>query len=387
MQHILHFAQDSDTSGFFPQLARWHDRTRYRMTFATLNPMAPWLRDFMQSEGVECFSCESRTRSAYLSGFVRLARFLHRNRVDILHTHLFEPSVIGMLAGTLARTRLRVVTRHYSDYHTRINKRWHVRLDQLATSLSHAVIGVSQHTADHLIAREGAPPQKVNAVLNGIDFDRAKLSGKDARTRVRREFHAEDSHLLIIAARLHPEKGHHYLFEALPEIKRRVGRPVRLLVAGAGSFDAAYREEVRALGCGEMVSFLGFRKDLPDLIASSDLLVLPSVAEAFGLVLTEAIYLGTPVVATRVGGIPEIVEDEREGLLVPPADSAALADAIAKLLNDPERRAGMAGAGREKVLKRFGFQEMVRSYERIYEKTSSRKQSTISREVSVTADN
>jgi glycosyltransferase involved in cell wall biosynthesis len=115
-----------------------------------------------------------------------------------------------------------------------------------------------------------------------------------------------------------------------------------------------------------MVTFLGFRKDSPDLIAAADLLILPSLAEAFGLVLTEALYLGTPVVATRVGGIPEIVDDGIDGTLVPPADSRALAQAILELLENPEKRRRVAGAGREKVLKRFRFEDMVRSYEDIY---------------------
>ena len=368
VQRILHFAQDSDTSGFFPQLARWHDRSRYQMFFATLNPMAGWLQEYMESQGVECFSCNSRRRAEYPIGLVRLARWLRRNRIDILHTHLFEPSVIGLLAGVVARTRTRVLTRHYSDYHTRINKKWHVRLDQLGTRLSHNVIAVSEHTADHMIEAENAPREKIHTVMNGIDFDRVKLSSPDARARIRREFAAEDSHLLLIVARLHPEKGHSYLFKALPEIRRRARKPVRLLVAGVGTFDAAYREEVHALGCDDMVSFVGFRKDSPDLMAAADLLILPSVAEAFGLVLAEAIYLGTPVVATQVGGIPEIISDGVDGILVPPADSLALANAIVDLLDDPDRRVRMAGSGREKVLKKFRFQDMVRHYEAVYER-------------------
>ena len=217
-----------------------------------------------------------------------------------------------------------------------------------------------------MIEVEKAPPEKIHTVLNGIDFDRVKLSGPGARERVRREFAAEDSHLMVIVARLHPEKGHSYLFRALPEIRRRSQRPVRLLVAGVGPFEAAYRDEVRAVGCEDIVSFVGFRKDSPDLMAASDLLILPSVAEAFGLVLAEALFLGTPVVATNVGGIPEIVSEGVDGILVPPADSGALADAIVELLTNDERRQKMAGGGRQKILTKFRFEEMVRSYETLY---------------------
>jgi glycosyltransferase involved in cell wall biosynthesis len=365
-RRLLHFAQDSDTSGFFPQLAKRHDRGQYRIYFATLNPMAAWLREYMESEGVNCFSCDCKRRIEYPLGMIRLARYLRRERIDIVHTHLFEPSVIGLLAGLLARTPMRIMTRHYSDYHTRINKRWHVRLDRLCTWLSHAVIAVSRHTADHLIEAERALPEKVHIVLNGIDFERVRLTDVDARERTRREFGADNAYLLVIVARLHPEKGHHYLFRALPEIQRRASKPVRLLVAGNGTFDEEYREQVRAMGCDEMVTFLGFRNDSPRLIAAADLLVLPSMAEAFGLVLAEALYLGTAVVATRVGGIPEIVDDGVDGSLVPPADSHSLAGAILELLENPEMRGRLAGAGREKVLRKFRFENMVRSYEAIY---------------------
>ncbi len=368
MRRLVHFAQEGDTSGFFPQLARWHDRARFRMCFATLRPMAPWLREFMEGQGVHTFSCECRRRTGLPRACLRLARYLRGQRVDVLHTHLFEPSIVGLTAGVLAGTPLRVSTRHYSDYHTRIDKKWHVRLDRYCTWMSHEVIAVSQHTAEHMIAREAAPPQKVHAIVNGIDFGRVKISSAAAPARIRREFAADGAYLLLMVGRMHPEKGYDYLFKAMTKLARGLDRPVRALIAGTGPLEERYREQVRSLGCAEAVQFLGFRKDVPDLMAAADIVVLPSLAEAFGLVVTEALYLGKPVVATRVGGIPEIVSDGVDGVLIPPADSVALVDAIAGLLQDPERRRRMSGAGRQKVQERFGFEDMVRSYEAIYDR-------------------
>lgn len=365
MRSILHFTDADDTSGYFPQLARWHDRSRYRMLFATLRPMAPWLRDHMQAQGVDCFSCECRRRVQYPAGLLRLARFLARQRVDILHTHLFEPSVIGLLAGAAAGTPLRVMTRHYSDYHTRIDRPWHVRLDRLCTRLSHRVIAVSRHTAEHMTDREHAPRGKIEVVLNGIDFDRIRLRDAAAPQRLRAEFGAR--HLILIGARIHPEKGYDHLLAAMPEVVRRCGGESLLLVAGTGPLENRYREMALRLGVEASVRFLGHRKDLVELMLAADLFVLPSVAEAFGLVLAEALYLGVPVVATRVGGIPEIVDDGVDGILVPPADPAALAGAIVGLLSDPDRRRSLAGAGRDKVTRRFRFEDMVRSYETVYD--------------------
>ena len=315
------------------------------MHFGTVKPIAPWLREFMESQGVPCISCDCRSRASYPFGLVRLASFLRRQRIELLHTHLFDPSVVGLAAGKLARTPLRVLTRHYSDYHTRINKTWHVRLDQLCTKMSHAVIAVSHHTAEHLIDVEGAPAAKIHTIHNGIDFERVRLSAPDAPQRLRAEFAPDGAALLLVVARLHPEKGHEFLFRALAALRKCVPRPVRLLVAGTGTFETAYRQMSRDLGCEDAIRFLGFRKDACDLMAAADVLVLPSLTEAFGLVLTEALYLGTPVIASNVGGIPEIIADGVDGILVPPGDSAALADALAGLLNDPERRRRLAGAG------------------------------------------
>lgn len=368
---ILHFAQDSDTSGFFPQLAKWHDGSRFRMIFATLKPIAPWLQDLMHAHGVETLSVGCRSRPSYAAGAIRLARFLRARYVSVLHTHLFEPSVVGMLAGVLARTPRRVITRHYSDYHTRIHKRGHVLLDRGCTRLAHAVIAVSDHTARHLIEIEHAPRHKIEVIVNGIDFDRVRASGPDVRSRVRAEFAGDAAYLLLIAARLHPEKGYAYLFNALPQISRGVGKPVRLLVAGVGPYEAEYRRQVGSLGCGEMVRFLGFRDDVADLMTAADLVLLPSVAEAFGLAAAEALYLGVPVVATRVGGLPEIVSDGVGGVLVPPADSASLAEAVIRLLLDDRQRIKMMGAGRAKVVERFRFEDMVRRYEQLYDRLAA----------------
>lgn len=372
MIRVLHFAQDGDTSGYFPQLARWHDRTRFQMFFGTLKPIAPWLREYMESQGVECLSCNCRRRLSYPWGSFRLIRFLRNHRIDILHTHLFEPSVVGLAASVVARTPIRIMTRHYSDYHTRIGKSWHVRVDKFCNSLCHAIIAVSQHTADHLIEVEKTPPSKVHTIHNGIDFDRVKLSGTDAWARVRAEFSAYDAHLLVIVARLHPEKGHEHLFRAIAQLKGRTPRRLLLLVAGTGTFLQSYRQLVCSLDCEDNVKFVGFRKDVPDLMAAADIVVLPSLAEAFGLVLTEALYLGTPVVATRVGGIPEIVKDGEDGILVPPGDSRALVEALSSLLNDPDKRIKLVSQARNRIRERFCFDQMLRSYEAVYESLACR---------------
>jgi glycosyltransferase involved in cell wall biosynthesis len=367
MKTLLHFIQDSDTSGIFPNLAKWHDKSRYRVLFASLNEFAPWLREYMESQGVECFSCDAKSRKEYLSAILKLSDYLKKEKVDILHVHLFDPSIVGLLAGVKAGTKYRVMTRHYSDYHTRINKNWHVRLDKMCNRLSHKIIGVSEHTSDHVLEAENAPREKVITIYNGIDFDRVKPSEDDFRKRIRQEFDAEDKFLILTTGRLHPEKGYLHLFPAVAKLKQLVDKPFVWLIAGKGLLEADFRRRVADLGCDDVIKFIGFRKDIPDLMSTADVFVLPSVAEAFGVVFAEAIYLGTPIVATKIGGIPEIVTDGVDGILIPPADSKAIAETVADLMIHPEKLKSLANTGKQKIIERFEFEDMTRKYEAVYE--------------------
>lgn len=368
MHRLVHFAEDSDTSGFFPALAKYHDRKKYSMTFATLKPMAPWLEEFMRERNVDTFSCNAVSRLGYPHSLVRLARDLRLRGADIFHSHLFHPSVVGLAAARLAEVPVRVLTRHYSNYHTRAKRPLSVRLDQWCTAMSHHVIGVSNETAEHLVRVEGAPAAKVSAIHNGIDFERVRVSAPDARQRIRRELGLGSDFTFLTAARLHPEKGYEYLFEAVRLLKNRSEKPFIVLVAGRGPFQERYQQLAQALDIEKHLRFLGFRADLPDLMVGSDTFVLASVAESFGLVLAEALYLGLPVLATRTGGIPEIVDDGVDGRLVVPGDAIALSKAMESFLLRSVLLPGQGEAAVGKIRDRFDFARMMRAYEDVYER-------------------
>jgi glycosyltransferase involved in cell wall biosynthesis len=367
MRRIYHFTEDGDTSGFFPALAKYHDRQRYQMTFASLKAMEPGLQGFMRDQGVATFSCNARSRLGYPVAFFRLLRRLLQVPADVFHAHLFDPAVVGLSAAWLRRVPVRVLTRHYSNYHTRINRPFHVKLDQLCTALASRVIAVSGDTAAHLVDVEGAPRTKVSVVHNGIDFERVRPSSSSSRASVRRELGLEREFVFLIAARLHPEKGYEYLFEATRLLMRQRPEPFVVLVAGRGPQQPHYEALARDLGIAERVRFLGFRRDLPDLMVASDVFVLPSLAEAFGLVLAEALYLGVPVLSTRVGGIPEIVDDGVDGLLVPPGDASALRIGMERFLTGKVSLPGTGAAAVKKVGRSFSFEKMLLGYERVYD--------------------
>jgi len=364
---VLHFAQDCDTSGFFAQLARFHDRSRFKMFFGTLGVVTPELRRSVEEQGVQVLSLDSGSRLSYPRRLPAVVASLRHLRIDILHTHLFDASVVGLTAGVLAGVPLRVMTRHYSDYHTRIGKRWHIGLDRMCTRLAHSVIAVSHQTRRVMLAEEGAPAEKVVVIHNGIDLSRVKSPSYEEVAELRQELDLDNCAMLSVIARLHPEKGHEYMFRALPRLLLATGGKLRLVVAGAGPFRELYERQVAGLGVEGAVRFLGFRTDIARILSASDVVVLPSVAEAFGLVLAEAMAMEKAVVATRVGGIPEIIQDGVTGVLVPPASPEALADAILSLLRDPFRRAQLGRAGRRRVEEAFRFEGMMKGYEAMYE--------------------
>ncbi len=368
---VFHVVESGDTSGFFPQLARWHDRGLFEMTIGTIYAADPLLVREMESLGVPVWSGGATSRRGLPLVAERLRRRLAGNE-DIVHTHLFEPSLLGLgVARSLGMHR--VSTRHHSNYHARMDKHWHVRLDRLVTRWSEIVIAVSAHTAKVMIDDEGADPARVRTIPNGVDVARITTSGEDELRALRSSLDDGDDsvRLVLHPARFHPEKGHFELFDAIARLNRGGGPPVRLLLAGEGPARGDYEDHVRRIGIGDEVRFLGFRRDIHDLMAVADLVVFPSLAEAFGLALLEAIYLGAPVLASDVGGMPEIVRSLGGGALVPPGDPAALAGAIAAALASPPRAADRGAVARA-VEERYSFESMMKGYEEVYAEVLAR---------------
>jgi glycosyltransferase involved in cell wall biosynthesis len=225
------------------------------------------------------------------------------------------------------------------------------------------VITVSDGVRQVLLAA-GVPDGKVVCVASGIDSDRYR-SVCD-RQWFLREFHLDESYWAIaIIGQLIPRKGHRVLLEALPQIVREFPN-VRLLVFGHGPLQAELEETCRREALSSSVRFGGFRTDLERVLPCLDLMVHPAMMEGLGISLLEASAAGLPIVASRVGGIPEIVRDGVNGLLVPPGDARELARAILWLLREPERARALGRTGRELVQREFSAARMVEGNFQVY---------------------
>jgi glycosyltransferase involved in cell wall biosynthesis len=299
---------------------------------------------------------------------VRLVRLLRSKRFDLIHAHGQDATILGAAAARVRRTRL-VITRHVLE---EPGDGWRQRaragLTLRAFRSADTPVAVSRAAAQRLSRLARLPAEAIRVLPNGIDVDAyASPDPERARARLCGELSIPgDARLVLLPAVLRPGKGHDTLLEALPALEARSGR-VRVLLAGAGELEEELRR--KAERHADLLHFLGHRTDMPELMAAADLVILPSQAEALPTVLIEAAAAGRPVVATRVGGVPEVVKDGRTGILVPPGDPVALAEAVTSLLNDPERRSAFGERAARVARDRFSLDRQAERTVALWEDT------------------
>jgi glycosyltransferase involved in cell wall biosynthesis len=297
-------------------------------------------------------------RTGVLSGG-RLARMLQaldwfrERRPDIVHVHNATSLHYGILSRLVSPARV-VVTLH-GDLHSRLGSSFEWRLVD-------ASVAVSDAAARTLRLPRTAPPLQV--VRNGISLPAAP----DTRPASPRALVGGGRPVLgIVVARIDGRKGHRTLVQAMRIVEAAAPGQVRMLVAGDGTDRPAVELLANSAGLNDQAMvFLGTRTDVDDLLAAADFFVLPSDTEGLPLSVLEAMSHGLPIVASRVGGIPEIVDDAQEGLLVPPGEPQALADAIVHIVEDVEMRRRLGRQALERARTRLSFAETVREYEAIY---------------------
>jgi glycosyltransferase involved in cell wall biosynthesis len=226
-------------------------------------------------------------------------------------------------------------------------------------------IAVSELSREMLIENYRVPPSQIAAIRNGIDLSPFEAEFDTAGIRAELGLEPRDR-VAIFVGRMTERKGHTFALRAVPSILESVPG-FRLLLVGEGELEENLRTQARELGIAGNVIFAGFRRDIPELLASSDLLMLPSESECLPITILEAMASGLPVVATDVGGVSEEVEDGVTGYLVEPRDPHALAEAVVKTLGSRDGGASMGAAGRRKAASEFGIEACVASVISLYE--------------------
>ena len=295
-------------------------------------------------------------------------------------------AVYGTAAARMVRIGS-VITMHGGRYalearRRRIALRWAFRR-------SGAVVAVSEASRAELLARLGEPRQGIQVIRNGIRFVPSAR-----RDEVRRELGAAgDESVIVAVGNLYPVKGHIFLLRALAVLRERHPEiKWRLAIAGTDGFGGTAAGEGPVLrrfaeehGLSDRLHLLGFRTDVPDLLAAADIFAMPSLSEGLPMALLEAMFAGKAIVASAVGGIPEVIRNEREGLLVSPGDPEGLAAALSRLLRDEPLRHAIGNEARKRAEEGFSIEAMANEYERVYRMARERTTRSVRGVVSTAA--
>jgi glycosyltransferase involved in cell wall biosynthesis len=307
-----------------------------------------------------------------LTAIPRLVRYLRDHRADVLHTQLEFADALGSIAARIARIPS-VSTQHTMYEPARWSRAWlRNRVGDVPLGLlSGAIIAVSDEARRHYETNRPYPRRRLVTLRNGIDLARfAAAAGEGPAVRAELGIPPEAPVVATVAV-LRPDKGIQHMIAALPEVARDIP-DVRYLVVGDGDHRATLEHAAAESGVGDRVVFAGSRTDVPRILAACDVFALPTLADALPTVLAEAAAAGVPIVASAVGGVPEMCMDGRNGLLVPTGDAPALGDACVRLLADPELRSRMGAAGRDVARERYDIRVQAERLCELYRRAMAR---------------
>ena len=296
--------------------------------------------------------------------------FLRKKRYHIVHTHNSKAGFVGRLAAKITGIPVVIHTVHGFAFHDQESV-WRQllfrNLEKFASHMCDKMIFISQPLVDWALREKIVlRGDKIAKIYSGIDLDRFRPVTEEEKNRVREKWNIRhDDAVIGIVSKLWEGKGHEILIRAFKEVKKDI-KVARLIIVGEGPLYSMLNDLVDRLGLSDSVLFTGFQMDVAEIISSFDVVVLPSYFEGMGRVLLEAMAMGKPVVASRVGGIPDLVKDSVNGFLITPGDVKELSDALKKLLNNKGLANIMGRDGRKGIIDKFSTDVMVRSISDIY---------------------
>jgi glycosyltransferase involved in cell wall biosynthesis len=350
-RRVCHLSLGLSTGGLerlLVDMARFHDRAAWSLSFVALNEVGG------PGEEIRAAGCD--VTGLHLQGasrwtaIRRLSRLFREQRIDVVHTHNAYPHLVGTLAAKWAGVPVVIHTRHGQRFGHGWKSRWSFRLAAYGVD---RIVAVSDDAAKLCVAGDGIPQRQVLRIWNGIDCDKFAFHG------------GATSPTAISVARLSKEKDFPTLLRAAALVHAQVPE-FRLRIVGGGP-EMPRLEAVRdELGLGAVVELLGERRDVPELLKTAGFFVSSSLTEGVSLTLLEAMAVGLPILATNVGGNPEVVEPGVTGELVPAGDPQPIAEGMLRMLSQRSLWPVMAEAARRRVETHFDIRQMVAGYEALY---------------------
>ena len=301
-----------------------------------------------------------------LFGLPRLYHFLRKQRFEIVESFTHHANLLVLPPAWLAGIPVRVASHHgmFASLPQWLN-RLHAWV--ITSSITLCMVAVSEQVCSSAAWEENIRADKIIVIHNGTrplpcqPFDPARRAALSAELGLK-----PGGHLICSVGRLTEQKGHRFLLEAIPRVIREYPE-ITFAIAGGGPLLSELQEQARALNIADNVLILGDRSDIAELLSLAELFVLPSLSEALPIALLEAMGAGVPAIASQVGGVTEIIVHNQTGLLVPPADSEAISQAILRLLAEPEFRVNLSAQGKALVEKEFNQDQMCTRYRNLFE--------------------
>lgn len=358
---ILYLSTSSGPGGaerVISNLAASLDPERYRAILCLFRP--GWIQERSEDRGIRTFIIPTHGMTDWRWA-LQFKRLLRQERVDLIHAHEFDANVQGTFVAALSGIPL-VATVHGKNYFW---ERFRRRLAYRWVSRRATMVAVSENLKQFIVEKAGASPDRVKVLYNGVDV--LPHCGRADVDVCRKELSLpENDQIVGVVGNLYPVKGHQYLIDGIPAVLTKCPN-TSFVFAGRGQLETELKEQVHRLGLDSRVYFLGLRQDIPRILAMLDVFVLPSLSEGLSMAILEAMIAGKPVVATRVGGNPELVLDGETGFLVPPRDGKALASSLVTLLTNRQQADLFGEKGKRRAEGQFSLKTMVRAYQSLYD--------------------
>lgn len=364
MIRVLHFADVINRHDFISSVMVHVNPNALTMLATTLTGQGTFDQ---RSSTLRVVNLDTRGRWDYPRAVWQLRSLVSATQTDIVHAHHYEPVALAVLALVASKKRL-VIGRHYSDSIHRqshgARRRLYLAVEGLCNRRAARIV-VPSRLVQQVLVRQGVPVEKIVRIPYGFDFSRFEPASNAAVSVASGLWRPGPGVRLATFARCHREKGHRTLLKAVRELHAD-GFPLRWLIVGDGPDRPALSREVVAAGLGDIVSFAGWRTDTVDIMAATDVVVQPTLGEAFSQVMVEAMAMRRALVISDVGGVRDVVEDGVSGIVVPPGEPGPLAAALTQLAS-PDRRFELGRRAGARVRSELDIRVVVRQFERMYE--------------------
>jgi glycosyltransferase involved in cell wall biosynthesis len=345
-------------------IAKNLDRNRYLPRVVLFR--SGWFRDYLVDEGIPVDIIQSH-RSWDLTFIRQLSRYCKEHRIDLIHAHLPGANLYGSVVGKLLGIPV-ICTLHNEYIMPGSVERFSGVKMFIIRSLASRLVIVAEYMRGDYLRRGKIPSRKMVLIYNGVRQEQADSSFDIAEFK--RQIDFRDGDILIAnIANLRTPKGHMILMDAAAKVCGEMPQAKFLLIGeeGDGKIKAAILDKMKQYGLGDKVKLMGFRRDVSQILKHVDIFMLSSISEGLPVSVVEGMRSGLPVIATEVGGLPEVVENGASGYLVKPGDSEKLAAKLIELCKNPSLRKTMGNKGNEIASRLFSLDLMIKNYQTLYE--------------------